>query len=45
MEYMYILTGIKREYMRFGLDCDWKGYVVGIVGGGLVDRLFLVYPT
>ena len=32
MEYTYILTEIKRELVRFGMDCDWKG----IVGGGPV---------
>ena len=25
MEYMYIPTGIKRELVRSGVDCDWKG--------------------
>ena len=25
MEYMYIPTGIKREFARSGVDCDWKG--------------------
>ena len=25
MEDAYIPTGIKRELMRFGVDCDWKG--------------------
>ena len=25
MEYMYIPTGIKMEWVRFGVDCDWKG--------------------
>ena len=24
-EYMYIPTGIKREMVRYGVDCDWKG--------------------
>jgi hypothetical protein len=24
MEYMYIPTGIKRELMRSGVDCNWK---------------------
>jgi hypothetical protein len=24
MEYMYIPTGIKREKVRSGEDCDWK---------------------
>ena len=25
MEYPYIPTGIKRELVRFGVYCDWKG--------------------
>ena len=25
MEYTYILTGMKRELVRFGVDCDQKG--------------------
>ena len=25
MQYTYILTGIKRELVRSGVDCDWKG--------------------
>ena len=25
MEYMYIPTGIKRELVRSGVDCDWQG--------------------
>ena len=25
MEYTYIPTGIKRELVRSGMDCDWKG--------------------
>ena len=25
MEYTYIPTGIKREMVRSGMDCDWKG--------------------
>ena len=25
MEYMFFPTGIKRELLRFGVDCDWKG--------------------
>ena len=24
MEYMYIPTGIKRELVRYGVDCVWK---------------------
>jgi hypothetical protein len=33
---MYIPTGIKRELVISGVDCDWKGYVVRTVGGGPV---------
>ena len=25
MEYTYVPTGIKREMVRFGVDCHWKG--------------------
>ena len=25
MEYTYIPTGIKRQVVRSGVDCDWKG--------------------
>ena len=25
MEYMYIPTGIKRELVSSGVDCNWKG--------------------
>ena len=25
MEYMYFPTGIKREIVRSGVDCNWKG--------------------
>ena len=25
MEYTCIPTGIKRELVRFGVDCNWKG--------------------
>ena len=25
LEYRYIPTGIKRELVRSGVDCDWKG--------------------
>ena len=32
MEYVYIPTGIKGEMMRSGVDCHWKGQVVGTVG-------------
>ena len=34
MEYTYIPTGIKRELVRFCGDCNQKGYIVGIFGGG-----------
>ena len=34
MKYMCIPTGIKRELVRFGVDYNWKGSVVRIVGGG-----------
>ena len=30
MEYPYIPTGIKGEMVRFGMDCDKKGLLVGI---------------
>ena len=36
MEYTYIPTGIKRELVRSGMDCDSKGYVVRTVGRGPV---------
>ena len=29
IEYTYIPTGIKREIVRSGVDCHWKGQVVG----------------
>ena len=32
MEYTYIPTGIKGEMVRSGVDCHWKGQVVGTVG-------------
>ena len=32
MEYLYIPTGIKGEMVRSGMDCHWKGQVVGTVG-------------
>ena len=32
MEYPYISTGIKGEMVRSGVDCNWKGKVVGTVG-------------
>ena len=44
-EYMYIPTAIKREMVRSGVDCHWKGQVVETVGRIPVDRLFLVLPT
>ena len=31
MEYMYIPTGIKWELVRSGVDCHWKGQVVGTI--------------
>ena len=31
MEYMYIPTGIKGEMVRSGVDCHWKGQVVGTI--------------
>ena len=34
MEYMYIPTEIKRELVRFDIDCDQKGLVVGRWTGG-----------
>ena len=50
MEYPYIPTGIKGDIVRSGVDCHWKGQVIGTVGRRpwpfiLVDRLFLVSPT
>ena len=32
MEYPYIPTGIKGEMVRSGVDCHWKGQIVGTVG-------------
>ena len=32
MEYPYIPTGINREMVRSGVDCQWKGQVVATVG-------------
>ena len=32
MEYPNIPTGIKREMVRSGVDCHWKGQVVETVG-------------
>ena len=43
MEYTYIPTGIKREIVRSGVDCDWK--VEDRWPFILVDRLFLVSST
>ena len=31
MEYTYIPTGIKRELVRSGVDCDWKGKSSGLL--------------
>ena len=36
MEYPYIPTGTKGEMSRSGVDCHWKGQVVGTVGRRLV---------
>ena len=36
MEYPYISKGIKREMVRYGVDCQWKGQVIGTVGRGPV---------
>jgi hypothetical protein len=36
MEHAHIPTGIIRELVRFGMDSNWKGEVVGTVRGGLV---------
>ena len=36
MEYTYIPTGIKRKMVRSGVDCHWKGQIVGTVGRGPV---------
>ena len=36
MEYTYIPTGIRRELVRFSVDCNQKGYVVRTVRGGPV---------
>ena len=36
MDDMYISTGIKRKFVRFLVDCNQKGEVVKIVGGGPV---------
>ena len=33
MEYPYIPTGVKRNLVGIGMDCDRKGKVVKIVGG------------
>ena len=37
MKFTYIPTGIKRELVRFGVDCDQKGYIVGNIGGRKVS--------
>jgi hypothetical protein len=34
--YTYIPIGIKREMVRSGVDCHWKGQVVGTVERGPV---------
>jgi hypothetical protein len=31
MEYTYIPTGFKREMVRSGVDCDWKGKSSGLL--------------
>ena len=36
MEYTYIPTGIKKEMVRSGVDCHWKGQIVETVGRGPV---------
>ena len=36
MEYTYIPTGIKRESVRFDVNCVRKGKLVGTIGGGPV---------
>ena len=50
MEYMYILTGIERELVRFGMGYDGRGKLSGLLEEDqcpfiLVDRLLLVSPT
>ena len=50
MKCMYIPTKIKRELVRFGVDCDQKRYIVRIVGGGLLaihssGQTFQMYVT
>ena len=37
MEYTYISTGFKREMVRSGVDCHWKGQVVGTVQQFYID--------
>ena len=32
MEYPYLPTGINGEMVRSGVDCHWKGQVVGTIG-------------
>ena len=39
MEYTYIPTGIKRELVRIGVDYNWKGQIVAIVGGIMVVNI------
>ena len=34
MKYTCIPTGIKMEVVKFGVDCDRKGQIIRIVGGG-----------
>ena len=36
MKYIYVLTGIKRELVRFGVGFDVKGKIVRIVGRTVV---------
>ena len=50
MEYMYIQTGVKRELVRSGVDCDWKSKLSRLLEEDrwpfiLVDRLFFVSST
>ena len=50
MEYMYIPTGIRREFVRIGVDFNQRGTLLGLLEEDqwsfiLVDRLFLVSPT
>ena len=41
MEYPHIPTGIKGEMVRSGVDCHWKGQVVGTVGRRLMASVIL----